>query len=159
MEKNITAFNTEATEKKPESTEMFVARLLPFSVYSVPLCSLCRKSLSVLSILLACPLQAGAVQVQGGKPLTHANDALRGEQVAAAEVVMLHGVVDMLEVDVGVVTINGLRLSMAGVPLHGPAGNLNLRDLLPGSRVRIALGGPPNQRRLLELWLLGPVTK
>ena len=109
----------------------------------------------MLALLLAWGVPAGAVQVQGGKPLTRAEDALRGERGAAAEVVMLHGVVDTVEVDVGVVTINGLRFAMAGVPLHGPAGNLNLRDLLPGSRVRIALGGPPNQRRLLELWLLG----
>ena len=113
-----------------------------------------NSKVMIVAFLLAGSLPAGAVQVQGGKPLARGEESLRPERTARPEGFILHGVVEAVEVDAGVVTINGLRFSTAGVPLHGARGDLTLKELPVGSRVRVALVGPPNQRRVLEMWVL-----
>ena len=154
MKKSITAFNAESAEKSIENAETSRARILSFSAPSASLRSLRRKSLVLLATLLAFCLPASAVQLQGGKPLARGEESLRPDRAVSPEGAVLHGVVGAIEVDVGVVTINGLRFSVVGVPLHGARGDMTLKELPVGSRVRVALGGPPNQRRVLALWVL-----
>lgn len=108
----------------------------------------------LLVLLMVGSLPAAAVQVQGGKPLARGDEPLRPARSTDPEGVTLHGVVEAVDVEAGVVTLTGQRLSTAGVPLHGARGDMALKELQVGHRVRVALGGPPNRRQVLEMWVL-----